>query len=509
MRNPKSFRFTSWLSEYTFFRLTPHRSKAKIPTYRDVLRLTVFFLSLSPLLLSSPAVVNAQWEPDRRLTFCDSASWTTSNYSKNIVAGVSGLIHIVWEDWRDDTSPEIYYKRSSDFGSTWSQDIRLTYARYMSKWPSIFNMDSKIFIVWTDDRDNNFEIYIKRSTDSGMNWGQDVRLSYDANWSLQPSVSASDSLVYVVWSDNRDRAYVNEEIYYRRSSDFGQSWSAETRLTFDPWESLHPSIGLSDSLLFLIWNDNRDSNYEIYYKQSSDAGLTWSNDMRLTNDAGRSDYPSIFVVDAMVHVVWNDDRDGNYEIYYKRSTDLGINWSQDLRLTEAPDVSFVPFVVAQGSNVHLVWLETRDGNGEIYYKCSHDFGATWSQDIRLTFDDSISTIPSMAISDTIVHVIWTDARDGNKEIYYKRNPTGNSGVEEGQTLRLTPHASRLRVSPNPFSSFTALPGRETERFMLYDISGRWVGTYRGDRVGADLTPGVYFLVPERKKANPLRIVKLR
>jgi len=67
----------------------------------------------------------------------------------------------------------------------------------------------------------------------------------------------------------------------------------------------------------------------------------------------------------------------------------------------------------------------------------------------------------------------------------------------------------VRATPNPFSSFATVPGHEGERFALYDISGRLVGKYRGDRVGEGLSAGVYFLKPDKGVAKPLRIVKLR
>jgi hypothetical protein len=83
-----------------------------------------------------------------------------------------------------------------------------------------------------------------------------------------------------------------------------------------------------------------------------------------------------------------------------------------------------------------------------------------------------------------------------------------SGVEnEGSLVKKV--VGDLRITPNPFTSFATLPGHEAERFSLYDISGRKVGTYRGDRVGEGLAPGVYFLRQEGKNAEPLRIVKIR
>jgi hypothetical protein len=108
----------------------------------------------------------------------------------------------------------------------------------------------------------------------------------------------------------------------------------------------------------------------------------------------------------------------------------------------------------------------------------------------------------------MVHVVWTDGRVRNPEIYYKRNPTGNSGTETGEERDQRLGVS-IKATPNPFSSFATVPGYETERFALYDIAGRRVGTYKGERIGMDLRPGVYFIRALEGKAGLARIVKIR
>jgi hypothetical protein len=91
----------------------------------------------------------------------------------------------------------------------------------------------------------------------------------------------------------------------------------------------------------------------------------------------------------------------------------------------------------------------------------------------------------------------------------KTDGNGNVGVEErGQGLGLRV-AKGLTATPNPFASFARIAGHEGERFALYDIAGRRMGTYRGDRIGEGLSPGVYFLKPEGRDAKPLRVVKVR
>jgi hypothetical protein len=84
-----------------------------------------------------------------------------------------------------------------------------------------------------------------------------------------------------------------------------------------------------------------------------------------------------------------------------------------------------------------------------------------------------------------------------------------SGVETpvGRLDGLT--VGQLKAQPNPFVSFAAITGHETESFELYDISGRKVGTYRGDRIGQDVGPGVYFVRAKGETGITARVVKVR
>lgn len=97
---------------------------------------------------------------------------------------------------------------------------------------------------------------------------------------------------------------------------------------------------------------------------------------------------------------------------------------------------------------------------------------------------------------------------GYDVLLIKTDANGNVGVE-GKTVLSPVSYLPLSVRPTPFTSFAKVPGHTTERFTLYDISGRKVGLYKGDRIGEGLVPGVYFLRAEKGDRKPLRIVKLR
>ncbi len=364
-------------------------------------------------------ISTAQWQPDLRLT--NDPALSITNYNIPCISTSGDTLHVVWFDERDGNR-EIYYMRSTDSGVNWGTSTRLTNSAGSSENPTITVEGSVVHVVWHDSRDGNNEIYYKRSGDGGVSWGTDVRLTNATNQSRWPSISTTGSDVHIAWFDERDG---NQEIYYIRSTDGGLSWGTDVRLTNDPNGSGWSSVVASGSAVHIVWGDDR-FGAEIFYKRSTDGGITWGSDTRLTNDPGFSAYSWVSLSGSVLHIVWMDTRDGNREIYYKRTTDSGISWGSDQRMTNNSSASEWPSVSASGMIVHVVWYDLRDGNSEIYYKRSTDSGISWGTDTRLTNNSSASQWTSVKASGTNVHILWYDLRDGNGEIYYKQNPIGNT-----------------------------------------------------------------------------------
>lgn len=447
----------------------------------------------------------AQFQADVRLTNDPFPSSTSYNNARCIAAS-GQIIHVLWHDARNTVNNyEIYYKRSTDGGLSWGADTRLTNTNNSSsELVSVSVSGSAVHLVWLDYRDGNAEIYYKRSTDNGANWETDLRLTNNTFDSQSPSLSVSGQFLYTVWYDNRDGNY---EIYCKRSTDGGASWGTDTRLTNNSGQSWYPSVSVPGSSVHVVWYDGRDGNDEIYYKRSSDSGVSWGADMRLTNNTALSQRPSVAAAGTDVHVVWTDFRDGSdAEIYFKRSTDGGANWDTDTRLTNSVGNSYNPSAAVSGSALHLVWYDNRDGNQEIYYKRSIDRGLSWGADTRLTTNiPGISYLPSVAVSGTAVHVVWSDDRNSNFEIYYKRDSSGNPVGIVNVSTELPEHFSLLQNYPNPFNPVTniqfSIPKSGNVKLVVYDISGKEVrvlvngnlsaGTYNAELDASDLASGVY------------------
>jgi hypothetical protein len=88
-------------------------------------------------------------------------------------------------------------------------------------------------------------------------------------------------------------------------------------------------------------------------------------------------------------------------------------WQPDVRLTNNAALSLTNqytngrCVASSGDTVHVVWYDTRDGaSPEIYYKRSIDGGVNWGADTRITNNIYYSSNPSVAVSGSVVHIVW-------------------------------------------------------------------------------------------------------
>lgn len=427
----------------------------------------------------------AQWQSDTRLTNNSGSSIT--NTGKCIVS-VNNYLHILWTDNRDGNY-EVYYKHSTNAGLNWIPDMRLTGNSGYTYAPSISAEGTNVYISFSDDRTGNFEIYFMKSTNNGLNWSNEVMVSTnDAYHSYQSDVKAG-VYVYVAWLEERG----DLDIYFTRSSNYGSSWSIPVRINPNIYPQKYPVLSVSGSNVHCVFQDERFgiSNTEVFYMRSTNNGINWSGEMNISDHSGFSYNGYVFSYGSTVHIVWDDDWAGNREIFYRRSTNNGVDWSGNTILTINAGTSGLPSIKASGNYTHLVWEDDRDGNREIYYSFSSNNGSSWGSDLRLTNSAGYSGTASLCLAGNIVNVLWYDARNGNNEIYYKRNPTGNP---VGVTLSGTEIPAQYSLEqnyPNPFNPTTNFEFRIADfglvNLAIYNILGREIETL----VNENLKPGIY------------------
>jgi hypothetical protein len=373
-------------------------------------------LVLGVLLGLGTQIAQADWTPNQRLTWTSGAS-----YSPAIAVDSMGQLHLVWSD-ETPGNYELYYKKSTNGGSTWTAAKRLTWTSGPSSAAAIaVDLSDRIHVVWEDATPGDYEVYYKKSTDGGDTWSSAQRMTWMSGQSRgAKSVVDSAGYLHVTWCDDTPG---NCEIYHKKSTDGGAHWTSAKRLTWTTGFSAWPAIAASPlGDVHIVWSDDQSGSKQLYFKKSSDSGATWSATKRLTwAPTDLDDHALVADLSSCLHLVWHDYAAGNSEIYYKRSKDGGTTWTAAGRLTWTSGSSDYPAIAAGASGqLSVVWCDNTPGNWEIYHKSSTDGGLNWSSAERLTWISSYSYSPAIVVDYSgLIHLVW-EVGTVESEIYYKR-----------------------------------------------------------------------------------------
>jgi len=333
-------------------------------------------------------------------------------------------------------------------------DVRVTSNASYSEFPSVVWTGSQYGVAWQDNRDGNYEIYFARLDASGNKIGGDVRVTNNPSFSLSPALVWTGSEYGVAWEDLRDG---NLEIYFARIDAAGTKIGSDVRVTTAAADSRYASLVWAGGAYGVAWTDGRDGNNEIYFARIDAAGSKIGSDLRVTNAASDSTYASLVWTGSAYGVAWQDNRDGNYEIYLARIDAAGNKIGADVRVTNNASGSGSPSLAWTGSEYGVAWDDLRDGNYEIYVARLDAAGSKIGPDARVTNSPSYSGLPSLVWTGSEYGVAWRDQRDGNDEIYLARLDAADSKI--GPDLRMTSDAS--------FSESAALIWTGTEYGMAW------------------------------------------
>ncbi len=336
---------------------------------------------LVAVLILTVATIAAQlgcaitWSTDIRLPVNDPTN--SDDWDPAIIQTNDGRIWVTWHSSRTGNY-DIFYKVLSD---SWSDDIQLTFDEDDDMHPSILQTtDGKIWILWNSDRAGNVELFCKTSSDNGASWSVDTQLTIDPGFDGYPSVmQAFDGSIWVFWTSSReptplppDPTYVpTADIYYKRSSDGGQTWSADTLLVTDYKnnyrDDLYPAcMQAANGSIWVAWSKEAQNIYCKVYN-----GTAWYWEVRLTPDGRGNTHPCIMqTMNDRIWVFWdcpNKDTGHDDDIYYSI---FDGSWSNHTLTTALEDDMWPSAVQTDDSTIWVAWTSPRYGEllFDIFYR---------------------------------------------------------------------------------------------------------------------------------------------
>ena len=262
-------------------------------------------------------------------------------------------------------------------------------------------------------------IVIQKSSDYGVTWNDGAGIGYnypknqDKEWlAVDLSTPQYKNYLYCTWTefDNYGSSSFSDSsrILFSRSTNSGATWLQPVRVSDKGGncidedltvEGAVPTVGVNGEI-YTAWS----GPLGIMFDKSTNGGLTWGNDIFVSDQPGGWDYTipginrsnglPVTICDTShspfrghIYVMWGDQRNGtsNSDVYLIKSTDGGNTWVQRVKVNDdvADRHQFFPWMAIDQTTgiIYVVFYDRRSTTGsvtDVYLAKSTDGGATFA-----------------------------------------------------------------------------------------------------------------------------------
>jgi len=258
-----------------------------------------------------------------------------------------------------------------------TNNSRISHNISESRNPSLFFDENRsLHVSWSDHRDESWEIYYSVFDEAGKraideNRHTPISNSFSDDSSLH--VDSSNSII-IVWEEQWSQ---HSNIYFSKMDHEMNPVFKHVPVTsfvgLDVYARNPKIVSDSRNNLHVVWQwtDALEGNYELYYTKLSPDGTRVLENTPLTRDLGNNIEPSIDIdTNDDIHLVWQDGRDGGYQIYYSKLNSSSTS-PENLTLIEAKRISspanesFHPDISVDGDHLNIVWQDEKEEYGTV------------------------------------------------------------------------------------------------------------------------------------------------
>jgi hypothetical protein len=396
----------------------------KVPSYY-VFIITLLMMGSSTIAQGSGTETDEKEKPAERLNFVSETNNLTQNEDDSVYPQVSSSsenIYIVWQESVGNYGTrnyDIFFKKSNDSGETFGSPINLSNNTGFSEHPQIASVGNIIYIVWVDDSSGEREIMFCKSSDSGKTFSNSAIVSQNSIGPYHVELAAEGQSVYIVW--NSVDKEMRNIILLSKSDDAGKTFSELREIGIGDMETF-PKIAADADEYFITWDKENDKDTEIlfikghknYDKINSVTNLSKLNDEGIdggeTQVAANADH---------VLVAWTSNMPVDKKhVYVSSSINNGNDFGNSVHVSSI-NSSNVENIINDG-NSYLVWQDNLYGSQDIFLTKSNMNGTSIDRAIDVSNNTGISECPSITVSRNGIHMVWEDDTTGNHEVLYTR-----------------------------------------------------------------------------------------
>ena len=335
----------------------------------------------------------------------------------------------IWATWHTGSagSRDIYIGTLAAGADNFGNIVQLTNDETDQCNPVLaLDSNDKIYAVWQDNREGDWDIYISTSVD-GINWAVETRVNDPNNGNqINPAIvidSQSPSYAHVVWQD--DRAGNQDICIAASSNDF--TTKTVSPITSDASDQVEPAVVAdSTNTIYVVWTDGRNGSSDIYGAASNSG--PWTN-VAVVSNANNQSSPTIAAesTGSILHLLWVDDTPGDNDIYYASSNNglpgsplTGSSIIDDTSSADQlePTIAITGTTSNEDLKVFACWQDWRNTDTDLYFV---ELNASSGTNVFVNDGGSnaYQSEPTMGIDEYgYPYLIWADDRNTNTDIYY-------------------------------------------------------------------------------------------
>jgi hypothetical protein len=236
------------------------------------------------------------------------------------------------------------------------------------------------------------------------------------------------------------------QVYLARLDVGGNLVGSELKASFvgvtETADCSTPALAWSGAGYLLAWRDRRYGTDDLFATLVNADGTIAnggaSHDLLLCGAANDQMAPRLaWSSGANVYkAVWMDKRNGvQWNTWGATVSPAGAITPDAGALVSTGSNSYVGSLADNGNGLGMVWSDDRDGNREIYFARLSASGAKLGSDLRLTNDGAASVAAYVVWTGAEYAVFWMDNRSGNNDTWFQR--VSAAGLAVGTNTQVT------------------------------------------------------------------------